>query len=97
MNGIARLAGPRTLASPSPSGCPCSPARSGVAAAPISYSTHGQIWPWQYGDAAEPGYQGENVISFIGVTDGTFDRRVVEYLPRAIPARPAAARGHHVL
>ncbi len=73
MNGIVRSAGPRTLALAFGLSL-FSPLASGVAAAPISYSTQGRIWPWQYGDGAVPGYQGENVISFTGVGGGTFDR-----------------------
>lgn len=72
MNGIARLAGPRTLAFAFGLSL-FSPLASGAQAAPIAYSTRGEILPGQYGDGSAPGYQGENVISFVGVTDGTFD------------------------
>src|SRR3954453_11202118 len=74
MNGIARLAGPRTFAVALAFGLSLfSPLAPIVAAAPISYSTRGEIWPWTEGNGGVPGYRGENVISFVGVTDGTFD------------------------
>jgi len=48
------------------------PLASAVEAAPITYSTQGQIGPGTYSDPTAPGIQGQNVISFRGVTDGTF-------------------------
>ena len=73
MNGIARLAGPRTFAVALAFGLSLfSPLASGVAAAPIS-SPPGETGRGRRGTAAVPGYRGENVISFVGVTDGTFD------------------------
>jgi PEP-CTERM motif len=42
-----------------------------VEASPISYETHGYIWPWKYGDGASPGFSGPNVISFQGLRGGT--------------------------
>ena len=71
MNVIARLVGPRALALASGMAL-IVPLASGVEAAPISYSTRGEILPGQYGNPSAPGYQGENVISFQGVSDGTF-------------------------
>ncbi|WP_422928437.1 hypothetical protein [Singulisphaera sp. PoT] len=38
----------------------------------ITYNTTGQVWPWSQGDGAVPGYIGTNVISFQGVTNGSF-------------------------
>ncbi len=41
-------------------------------ASTITYSTTGNIWPWTEGNGAVPGYTGTNVISFQGVSNGSF-------------------------
>src|SRR5688500_2490088 len=68
MNAIGRLIGSRALAL----AFGLSLLASGAGAAPISYSTSGRISPWQAGDPSKPGYEGENVIRFVGVTGGSF-------------------------
>jgi PEP-CTERM motif-containing protein len=40
-------------------------------AAPISYHTRGEIWPWTYSHGAVPGTTGSNVITFQGINSGT--------------------------
>jgi hypothetical protein len=40
-------------------------------AAPISYSTSGEVWPWTFGNGSQTGITGSNVITFQGVTDGS--------------------------
>jgi hypothetical protein len=75
MNGIARIAPPRTLALALAVGLSqFFPLATGAAAAPISYSTQGYLYPWQYGNGDVPGHQGEHIISFTGVTGGTVDQ-----------------------
>jgi len=41
-------------------------------ASTISYTTTGQVWPWTQGNGAVPGITGTNVISFQGITNGSF-------------------------
>jgi hypothetical protein len=44
---------------------------SPAGAAPITYTTQGQVWPWQLGDGGLSGTTGPSVISFQGVSTGT--------------------------
>ena len=98
MNGIARLVGPREP-SPSPSGCPCLPARLGRrGGADLLLRPRADILAvavWQ--PASAPGYQGENVISFIGVIGRDLHRPVLRFPLGRFPGRPPAAGGSHVL
>jgi hypothetical protein len=44
---------------------------SRAGAEPITYDTHGNVWPWQLGNGGSPGMSGPNVIQFQGVSAGT--------------------------